>query len=362
MSAETVAASPRRWVRPLVTAIVVVVIVGGIGLWYWQAHRKGVTFTGVFTSAVGVYAGSDVRILGVKVGEVDSVTPQGQYVELGMHLDPGVNAAADTWAVIISPNLVSDRYVQLTSPYVSGAKLTSGAQISHDHTRTPVELDQLYQNLQQLAQALGPDGANKSGALTRLLQSGQANLAGQGKDINTTIQSMAAAAGTLSNSKDDIFAILENLASFTGMLKNNDANLRQLNDRLASVSQTLADDRQSFAGAMQALGQALSLVQNFVHDNRDALKANVAKLSTVAASLAQERDSVLQALRAAPLLVQNFINAYDPKRNVLDGRSNLNELGVWAPQGGAGPQSVTPQSVTKPPTLLPATTSIGGGR
>ncbi|MBN9619504.1 MAG: MCE family protein, partial [Actinobacteria bacterium] len=347
----------RRWVRPLITAIVVAVIVGGLATWYWQAHRKGVTFSGVFTSAVGVYAGSDVRILGVKVGEVDSVTPNGQYVDIGMHLDPGVNAAAGTWAVIISPNLVSDRYVQLTSPYVSGAKLRSGTQIPHQDTRTPVELDQLYQSLTDLTDALGPNGANKNGALSRLLETGASNLQGNGTDINNTIKNMADVTTTLANSKDNIAGTLDNLQKFTQMLETNDGSLRQLNTQLASVSQTLANDRQSFAAAMNELGQALGQVQQFVHDNRDALQANIGKLSTVAQTLANERDSVLKALQAAPLLIQNFINAYDPQHNVLNGRSDLNEIGVWS---GSGSRASTQSTTDAPPALLPATTTAGG--
>ena len=39
-----------------------------------------VTATAYFPRAVSVYPGSDVRILGIKVGEVESVTPAGRSV------------------------------------------------------------------------------------------------------------------------------------------------------------------------------------------------------------------------------------------------------------------------------------------
>ena len=97
-------------------------------------------------------------------------------------------------------------------------------------------------------------------------------------------------------------------------------------------------------------------MQQFVHDNRTALAANVATLSRVAHSLSTQRASLLKALKAAPLLVQNFLNAYDPKHKVLRGRADLNELTVWA--------SSTGSDSAGPPTMLRSSniTIVGSGR
>ena len=41
--------------------------------------------TAYFTETVGLYTGNDVRILGVKVGKIDSITPEGTAGE-GRHV------------------------------------------------------------------------------------------------------------------------------------------------------------------------------------------------------------------------------------------------------------------------------------
>ena len=81
--------------------------------------------------------------------------------------DRGQRAAADTEAVIVAPTLVSDRFVQLTEPYVDGPELRDGTVI--EETAVPVEIDDLYASLTEAGETLGPDGANQNGALSRFL-------------------------------------------------------------------------------------------------------------------------------------------------------------------------------------------------
>ena len=88
----------------LVAALVVL-------LWPGGGQR---TVRAEFVRAVGLYKGSDVRILGVKVGEVTDVSPRGDRVEVEMTYDDHYNVPAEAKAVVVAPSVVSDRYVQLT--------------------------------------------------------------------------------------------------------------------------------------------------------------------------------------------------------------------------------------------------------
>lgn len=369
---------PSRRRRALTTTVIIAVVLGIVaGVWIWRDSRTGTEFSARFTSSVGVYPGSDVRVLGVPVGKVDSVTPHGRTVTIGMHLDRDIAVRADTYAVIVSPNLVSDRYVQLTGAYDGGPKLRDGAVIGTARTRTPVELDELTRNLTSLTDALGPNGANATGALSRLLKVGAANLDGNGRKIRDTISRLSSSGRTLDASKNDIFGTIDQLSTFTRTLQQHDSALGSVNRNLAAVSQTLSNDRETFGQALRELGTALGLVQDFVRDNRGALTRNVDKLQTVAATLAKQRSSLAQTLRSAPLLLQNFLNAYDPKTNLLRGRANLNELTVWArgasasvssahalPTGGnaGGDTGGDTGGDASPPLLLPVTDNAASGQ
>lgn len=76
--------------RILSAALALVVLAAG-GLVAVRLLDAGTTrVTAYFDRAVGVYAGSDLRVLGVRVGEVESVEPQGTKVRVGLALDEGV--------------------------------------------------------------------------------------------------------------------------------------------------------------------------------------------------------------------------------------------------------------------------------
>jgi len=333
-----------RLIRTLVYGALVLALVFGSVSWWRSSHREGVKFSAMFTSTVGIYHGSDVRMLGVRVGGIDSVKPVGTQVKVSMHLDPGVNAPADTGAVVVAPSVVSDRYVQLTRLYTSGAKLASGTTIPTNRTATPVELDQIYSSLNQLLTALGPNGANSTGALSALLNTGAENLKGNGEAINNTIDQLSQATSTLSNSKDALFATIANLRDFTGMLSQNNAGVQKVNQQLASITQLFADERNDFAAALNQLGTALGAVQHFINDNRKVIKTNVDKLSSITQILVKQRANLNEVLNVAPLALQNLLNAYDPKYNVLRGRVNLNEL---SPSTSSGPPLLLPSGGTR---------------
>ena len=136
------------------------------------AGPGGKQITAYFDQAVGIYPGSDLRILGVKVGEVDSVTPQGQQVKVVVTPRPGRKVPKDARAAVVSPSVVADRYVQLTPAYTGGPEIADRAELPASRNATPVEVDQLYASITELSKALGPNGANASGALSGLLDTG----------------------------------------------------------------------------------------------------------------------------------------------------------------------------------------------
>jgi virulence factor Mce-like protein len=306
----------------------IVVLVGAL---YLLSRPAGTRITAYFGQAVGVYAGSDLRVLGVRVGRVDTVRPQGRQVRVTMTVDHGVAVPAGAIAVVVAPSVVADRYIQLSPAYTSGPRLTDHAVIPANRTATPVEIDQLYDSLSRLANALGPNGANRKGALSDLLNTGAANLGGNGQDLGDMVGDLGQASKTLSGASSDLFSTLTNLQKFTAMLKANDGQVRLAEQQLSQVTGFLSDDRQNLGAALQQLATALGQVQRFIHDNRARLKSNVTKLATITQTLVDQRASLAEALDTVPLAADNVLNTYDPENRTLDGRGDLNELSMGGP-------------------------------
>lgn len=315
----------RRAALVVIYALALILMIS-FALWWVTMGRDGTRITAYFTKAVGVYSGSEVKVLGIGVGRITSVTPQGDRVRVELTVDDGIEIPAGASAVVVAPSLVSDRYVQLTPAYDDGPLMKSGTVIPLDHTATPVELDDLTASVNDLATALGPNGANKNGALSNVLDTAAANLSGNGELFNQTIKQLSDASATLADSRGDLFTTIDNLNTFTTTLAESDAQVRDFNDKLADVSGYLADDRDELGTALNSLGVALTEVQGFIANNKDLISSNVDKLTGVTQALVDQRAAIAEILDVAPLAMSNFLNTYDAASASFAIRGNLNEL------------------------------------
>jgi len=309
-----------------VSIAIVLALVVAAALWWTLVEGNQRRYSAVFTGVVGLYEDNDVRVLGVKVGHIDKVTPNGDTVRVDMLVDRTVKIPSDAKAVIVAPALVSDRYVQFTPVYTGGDAMVEGTVLGKDRTATPLEVDDLYASLNRVSVTLGPNGVNKDGALADLLDTLAANADGNGAALNQTITQLSQMARTLSGSDEDLFATVDNLQKFTSALAANDEAVNEFSEQAADVSQFLADEREDLGAAVQQLGIALGAVQQFINDNRAHLKTNVDKLASITQVLVDQRAALSEVLDVAPLALSNIINSYNGSSGTLDARADINEL------------------------------------
>jgi phospholipid/cholesterol/gamma-HCH transport system substrate-binding protein len=312
---------PRRW---LVATAAVVVLAAAL-LSMCDGARE-VYVTAHFDRAVGVYPGSDVRVLGVRIGTITEVVPEGRTVRVGLRYSAEHRVPADAIAVAIAPSVVSDRYVQLAPVYRGGPVMADGADIPRSRTASPVELDEVYGALDELSVALGPEGANADGALSRLVDVGAANLTGNGAALGQSVADLSRAVRTLSEGRADLVGVIRNLQVFTTALARNDREVRRFNDLLAQVSGQLAAERTDLATALSTLATALGQVASFVRDNRAALRRDVSGLAEVTSVLVRQRAALAEFLDVAPTALGNLNNAYNASSGTLDTRNQLGSL------------------------------------
>lgn len=307
----------------IATVVVLALLVGlGVVLWPSAGNRDG---TAYFTRAVGLYKGSDVRILGVRVGEVRTVRAEGAQVRVDFVYDDKYKVPADAQAVVIAPSVVSDRYVQLTPVYASGPVLADGGRIALKKTAVPVELDRIFSSLNDLNVALGPKGANKDGALSRLLEVGADNLDGEGGKINRTVTDLSKAITTLGDGKEDLFGTVRNLQVFTTALAQSDGQVRSFNQNLASVADQLAAERGELALALRNLAVALGEVASFVKGNEKDLTTDLKGLADITGTLVKQKQALAGVLEDAPVALSNLQIAYNPSSGTLDTRDNAEQ-------------------------------------
>jgi phospholipid/cholesterol/gamma-HCH transport system substrate-binding protein len=304
-----------------VVVVLAVVVIGGHELFKGPKQRTAIAY---FPVAVHVYAGSDVDVLGVRIGSVKSVEPVGTQVKVVLSYDASRRIPANASAVILNPTLVADRVVQLAPVYRGGPVLADNATIPMQRNQIPVELDDLNRNLYTLMQALGPAGANRHGALSRAIAVGDANLHGQGAKANATLHHLSDLVQTLDDNRGSLVSTINNLNSFTATLAAHDNDTRGFANELSRVSGQLDSERSDFAAALHNLQLSLGEVATFVRHNRSALSSDVRGLSTVSAILARERTLIAHMADMGAVGISNYPHMYTPSQRTYNARFNFN--------------------------------------
>ncbi len=311
-----------RFLKPLAGVLAGVLVLAAIvSLFTGSSKQK---LTAHFERATGLYTGSSVRMLGIQVGKVTGIEPDGQSVKVKMQYDSSHKVPADADAFIIPPSLVSDRYVQLAPVYRGGAVMRDNGDIPLTRTHVPVELSTVLRSVDDISVALGPNGANKTGALSRLVTVSARNLRGNGQQLHDTLHDAGTLISTIADNKTDLVGTINNLDKFTHALRQSDPAVRTLTNDLSSVSDQLNQDRGNLAAALANLGVALGDITSLVRENRAFVKADVAGLTKVTQTLLSQKDALIEALDVAPLAIQNLNSVYDPGTQSLRTKGDFN--------------------------------------
>ncbi|GAA5056042.1 MCE family protein [Nocardia callitridis] len=309
------AAHPARRVRTVVLALLLALGVLALASYTVAPRVRSNTFTAEFASATGLYRGDSVRVAGVRVGSVEAIDPVGDKVRVRFRVDSGQQVPAAARAVLMSPNLVSARFIQLAPGYTGGPRLESGATIPIGRTAIPVEWDQIKDQLRRVATAMSPTPQEPQGPLGGVVDTAAENLRGQGPSLHQTLADLSTAMRTLAEGRGDLVSIVSNLQMFVTALSHSGTRIVAINNRMASVTSLLADNRDDLDTALAGLDDALGQVTRFVADNRDRVGTTADGLATVAGDLARQRDGIAQILHVAPTALGNLQNIYQPAHN-----------------------------------------------
>lgn len=251
----------------------------------FSSYRGGdySTYSAVFGDASRLQSGDSVRVAGVRVGTVESVSLQAdRSVLVNFETDRNIALTNGTTAAVRYLNLVGDRYLELLDGPGSTRLLPAGSQIPRDRTKGALDLDLLLGGLRPVIQGLNPQDVN---ALTSSL-----------------IQIFQGQGGTLDS-------LMSKTSSFSNTLGENNEVIQQLIDNLNDVVATLSKDGEKFSGTIDRLEQ---LVTSLAQD-RDPIGDAITKIESGTASMAdlltQARPplagTVDQLNRMAPLLDDN---------------------------------------------------------
>ena len=300
------------WARlAAVGALVVAIVVAGI-VAIASSGPAETTITALFATAPGLYPGNQVKILGMPVGEVTKIIPGPTYVTVQMQVPASTPVPANAQALIMAPQVVNDRYVQLNPAYSGGPKMASGTVIPLSKTAVPISVDGIIDSLDSLAKALGPNGANAHGALSALIASSAHAFGPNGAALHSTLTSLGTALEALSSKSPQLTALFDNLGNLSQVASHYTGTYQAFANDLAAVSTELASDNGDIGSALSNLQQVLGTLAQFIRTNGSALGSSVKSLEAFAGAVAAKQKELAQVFTGLPVALDNITQAVDP--------------------------------------------------
>ncbi len=279
-----------------VFAVVMAVLTAFLFFIFGQ-YRTGATtgYSAIFSDASRLKSGDSVRVAGIRVGTVNSVSLRpDKKVVVKFDADRGIVLTEGTKAAVRYLNLVGDRYLELVDGPGSTKRLPAGGVIPADRTAPALDLDLLLGGLKPVIQGLNARDVNAlSSALLQVFQ-------GEGATLESLFSKTASFSNTLADNDQTIQQLIDNLNTVVATLAKDGKKFSGAIDRLERLVTGLSDDRDTIGAAIDSLSKGTASLADLLVSARPPLAGTVEQLSRLAPLLDQDRDRLEAALQKAP--------------------------------------------------------------
>jgi phospholipid/cholesterol/gamma-HCH transport system substrate-binding protein len=253
-------------------------------------------YKAVFSDATGVVKGDDVRVAGVKVGNVEKIDVYNRTRALVTFKVDKAQAVTDsTFAQIRYRNLVGQRYIALSQGVGGPNALPDGSTIPISRTQPALDLTVLFNGFKPLFQALSPADVNKlSYEIVRVFQ-------GEGGTLDGLLSHTASLTSTLASRDRIIGSLIDNLNQTMVTIGDRDQELSDLLIKLRIFVSGLASDRQAILGSLDSISNLSVQTADLLTGIRPPLTADVHHLRKVATTLDANKQELDRALQVLPI-------------------------------------------------------------
>ena len=260
-----------------------------------------------FTDATLLLPNDDVRIAGVRVGQVKDVKiVDKRQAEVEFEVDAGRTLPAGVTAQIKFRNLVGQRYVSLGEGENSGGKaLAPGGTIPLERTTPALDLTELFNGFKPLFTALNPEDVNKlSYEVIQVLQ-------GEGGTVESLLSHTASLATTIADKDQVIGEVIDNLNSVLDTVNAHTTQLNDLTVKLQQLVSGLAADRKPIGDAIESLGNLAETTSGLLGEVREPLKNDINALGNLTQQLNKNEPELEHFIQFLPTKVSTLTRTAD---------------------------------------------------
>jgi phospholipid/cholesterol/gamma-HCH transport system substrate-binding protein len=241
-------------------------------------YRTGATtgYSAVFADVSRLKTGQTVRVAGIRVGTVNSVSLRpDKKVVVKFDADRNIVLTEGTRAAVRYLNLVGDRYLELLDGPGPTTRLPAGG-------------------LKPVIQGLNARDVNAlTSALLQVFQ-------GQGGTLESLFAKTTSFSNALADNDQTVQQLIDNLNIVVGTLSNDGTKFSGAIDRLERLVSGLSDDRDTIGAAIDSLDKGTASLADLLTSARPPLAGTIDQLSRLAPILDQDKDRLDAAIAKAP--------------------------------------------------------------
>jgi len=225
----------------------------------------------------------DVRMHGVLVGYVDSVSSDGEHAKIRVALKPEAARAipSDVSAQILPTTLFGQNYIEFFPPKggAAASPLRDGSVIPASRVTTNVELQRILAELYPVLRAIKPADVNATlYALSHALQ-------GKGEDIGETFDMLSTYLGTMNGELPRLKTDLRLLADVAKTYEKASPDLIDTLENVTVTSRTIKKKDDELEAALSSLTGLAKITRTTLAENKRLLRAQVRSANPLLAVL-----------------------------------------------------------------------------
>ena len=274
--------------------------IGGqiIGFNTSSRYRLSATFDDVS----GLSAGDDVKLAGVKVGKVATITPVSGRALVSFDVYRSVPLPSDSEADVRWRNLIGQRYIEV-KPGRSTRMLSDGASLHA--TRSVVDIGDLLNRLGPLVGSIDPQQLNT------LVQGMTQVLDGNTNGIHQMVSEFGDLLTVLGRRDGTIRQLITDANTVSTTLADRDREIQTIVDNLVLLSQTFAANTDLLDRGLEQFAGASQGMKRVVADNAGQLDTMLTSLAAVTGTAASRVGDLEQTLANLPAAMHQLYSTTD---------------------------------------------------
>jgi phospholipid/cholesterol/gamma-HCH transport system substrate-binding protein len=251
----------------------------------------GATYAAEFSEAAGLKRGDEVRVAGVKVGEVTAVGLERDHVKVSFR-------ARDVWlgdqtvAAIKIKTLLGQKNLVLDP--LGTKELDPGTPIPRQRTVTPYDVNDAFGDLAKTAAAINTD--QLVAGFRALSQTFTASTPDQ---VRRTLDGLTALSRTISSRDEELKQLLTNTSKFTGTIAQRTDSIEALIRDGGVLLDEIRARRDAIAALLDGTKNLASQLSALVKENQAQLGPALAQLDRVTDVLQRNQANLDRGLRLA---------------------------------------------------------------